>query len=453
MSMTDRAADTPAEPAGQRASRPRVVVIGAGFGGLSTVQSLHGAPVDITLVDQRNHHLFQPLLYQVATAGLSPADIAAPIRAITRHDRNVEVLLGEATGIDVARRLVSVLDTAVRTVPYDILVVATGARHSYFGHEEWARFAPGLKTVEDATLIRRRILLAVERAETETDAEEYRRLLTFVVVGAGPTGVEMAGAISELVRGIAASDFRRVSPKSARIVLVEAGPRPLAAFPPDLAAYAGRALQNLGVEIRLGTAVTGIDAGGVQLGTERIEARTVIWAAGVQASKAAEWLGAAHDRAGRVKVTDHLTLPDHPEIYVIGDTALALDTNGRPVPGLAPAAKEAGQYVGRSIRAGLRGRAAKPFRYRHYGDLATIGRYRAIIEFGRLHIRGFLAWVLWGIAHIFFLIGFRNRVVVMVDWLWSYVWFRGNARLITNVERHDQDEPGQDSIGLAENAE
>jgi NADH dehydrogenase len=298
---------------------------------------------------------------------------------------------------------------------------------------------PGLKTVEDATLIRRRILLAVERAETETDSDEYRRLLTFVVVGAGPTGVEMAGAISELVRGIAASDFRRVDPKSARIVLVEAGPRPLAAFAPDLAAYAGRALEKLGVEIRLGTAVTGIDAGGVQLGAERIEARTVIWAAGVQASRAAEWLGADHDRAGRVKVNDHLNLPGHPEIYIIGDTALALDPNGRPVPGLAPAAKEEGHYVGQSIRAKLRGRAPKPFRYQHYGDLATIGRNRAIVEFGRFHLRGFLAWVFWGLAHIFFLIGFRNRVVVMIDWLWSYVWFRGNARLITNVERHTLD--------------
>jgi NADH:quinone reductase (non-electrogenic) len=441
MIMTDREPYDAVKPPGMSerrtgVSHPHVVVVGAGFGGLSTVQALHKAPVDITLIDQRNHHLFQPLLYQVATAGLSPADIAAPIRAITRGYRNVRVLLGEVIEVDVTNRSVSILDVSVRTIPYDILVVATGARHSYFGHEAWASFAPGLKTVEDATLIRRKILLAVERAETETDPDEYQRLLTFVVVGAGPTGVEMAGAISELVRGIAASDFRRVDPKSARIILVEAGPRPLAAFAPDLAAYAGRALQNLGVEMRLDTAVTGIDDDGVQLGTERIEARTVIWAAGVQASKAADWLRADHDRAGRVKVTDRLTLPNHPEIFVIGDTALALDTEGRPIPGLAPAAKEEGHYVGRAIRTRLRGQEPKPFRYRHYGNLATIGRNRAIIEFGRLHFKGFLAWVLWGLAHILFLIGFRNRVVVMVDWLWSYVWFRGNARLITNVEHH-----------------
>src|SRR3954464_9142223 len=344
-----------------RMTKPHIVIIGGGFGGLTAARALRKAPVDITLIDQRNHHLFQPLLYQVATAGLSPADIAAPIRAITRGYRNVRVLLGEVIEVDVTNRSVSILDVSVRTIPYDILVVATGARHSYFGHEAWASFAPGLKTVEDATLIRRKILLAVERAETETDPDEYERLLTFVVVGAGPTGVEMAGAISELVRGIAASDFRRVNPRSARIILVEAGPRPLAAFAPDLAAYAGRALGKLGVEMRLEHAVTGIDADGVQLGIPRIEARTVIWAAGVQASRAAEWLGAEHDRAGRVKVTQWLTLPDHSEIFVIGDTALARDTTGRPIPGLAPAAKEAGHYVGHAIRARLRGRTPKPF--------------------------------------------------------------------------------------------
>jgi NADH:ubiquinone reductase (H+-translocating) len=424
--------------ANQNQQRPRVVVIGGGFGGLSVVQSLSSAPVDITLIDQRNHHLFQPLLYQVATAGLSPADIAAPIRSVVSHKKNVRVLLGEVTGIDTASRLVTVQDTSVRLISYDILVVATGARHSYFGHPEWAPFAPGLKTIEDATLIRRKVLLAVERAETETDPDEYRRLLTFVIVGAGPTGVEMAGAISELVRSIAASDFHMVDPKAARVILVEAGPRLLAAFAQDLADYAERALRSLGVTIRLGTAVTGIDAGGVQLGTERIEARTTIWAAGVQASGAAKWLDADHDRAGRVKVTDQLTVPGHPEIYVIGDTALTLDTKSRPVPGLAPAAKEAGRHVARSIRLRIRGEEPKAFKYRHYGNLATIGRNRAIIEFGKLHIRGFLAWMLWGVAHILFLIGFRNRVVVAVDWLWAYIWFRGNARLITDVDRNDK---------------
>jgi NADH dehydrogenase len=419
----------------QQQRRPLIVVIGGGFGGLSAVQSLRKAPVDVTLIDQRNHHVFQPLLYEVATAALSPADIAAPIRSVVSHEKNIHVRLGVVTAIDAAARVVTMKDTSVRLIRYDFLVVATGAQHSYFGHPEWARFAPGLKTIEDATLIRRKVLLSVERAETEGDPNEYRRLLTFVIVGGGPTGVEMAGAISELVRGIAVSDFHNVDPKAARVILVEAGPRLLAAFAQDLAEYAERALRGLGVTLRLGAAVTGIDADGVQLGTERIEARTTIWAAGVQASGAAEWLGANHDRAGRVLVTDRLTVPGHPEIYVIGDTALMLDTKGRPVPGLAPAAKEAGRYVGKSIRTRLRGKEGKPFRYKHYGNLATIGRNRAIIEFGRLHLKGFLAWTLWGTAHIFFLIGFRNRIVVAVDWLWAYVWFRGNARLITNVER------------------
>jgi NADH dehydrogenase len=412
----------------QQHRRPRIVVIGGGFGGLSVVRSLGRAPVDITLIDQRNHHLFQPLLYEVATAALSPADIAVPIRSVVSHEKNVHVRLGEVTAIDVASRVVTMRDTLIQLISYDFLVVATGAQHSYFGHPEWARFAPGLKTIEDATFIRRKVLLAVERAETESDPEEYRRLLTFVIVGGGPTGVEMAGAISELVRGIAVSDFHNVNPKAAQVILVEAGPRLLAAFAQDLAEYAERALCSLAVTIRLGTAVTGIDAGGVQLGTERIEARTTIWAAGVQASAAAKWVGASHDRAGRVKVTDRLTVPGHPEIYVIGDTALMLDTKGRPVPGLAPAAREAGRYVASAIRLRVRGKMDKPFHYRHYGNFATIGRNRAIIEFGGLHLKGVLAWTVWGVAHIFFLIGFRNRIVVAIDWLWAYVWFRGNAR-------------------------
>jgi NADH dehydrogenase len=378
------------------------------------------------------------LLYEVATAALSPADIAAPIRSVVRHEKNVHVQLGEVTAIDVESRVVTTRDTSTELISYDYLVVATGAQHSYFGHPEWARFAPGLKTIEDATFIRRKVLLSVERAETERDPDEYRRLLTFVIVGGGPTGVEMAGAISELVRGIAVSDFHNVDPKMAQVILIEAGPRLLAAFAQDLAEYAERALRSLGVTIRVGAAVTKIDADGVHLGTERIEASTTIWAAGVQASDAAEWLGASHDRAGRVRVTDRLTVPGHAENYVVGDTALMLDTKGRPVPGLAPAAKEAGRYVAKSIRMRLRGKEAKPFHYRHYGNLATIGRNRAIIEFGKLHLKGFPAWVLWGVAHIFFLIGFRNRVVVALDWLWAYVWFRGNARLITNVGRGEK---------------
>ncbi len=357
------------------------------------------------------------------------------IRAVIGHFPNVRVLLGRVTGVDAARRRVGVEDVSARTVPYDILVVATGARHSYFGHDEWAAFAPGLKTVEDAISIRRRILLAFERTETEEDPAERKRLLTFVVVGGGPTGVEMAGSVSELARRIVTRDFHSINPTSARIVLVEAGPRLLPNFAPDSSSYAARYLTRLGAQLRLNSLVTGIDASGVQLGPDRIEARTVIWAAGVEASPAAAWFGAKHDRAGRVEVTDRLAVPGHPEIFVIGDTALILDTNGRPVPGLAPAAKEGGQYVARAIRMGLQGKDPGPFRYRHYGNLAALGRRSAIIEFGRLHLHGFVAWALWSVAHIFFLIGFRNRVVVSLEWIWSYLSYRGGARLITGERR------------------
>jgi NADH:ubiquinone reductase (H+-translocating) len=419
---------------GSPAPIPHVLVIGAGFGGLSVVQSLRKAPVQITVIDQRNHHLFQPLLYQVATAGLSPAEIAAPIRSIVGRMERVTVMLGEVFGIDTAKRLVQFKDTAVRHLSYDLLVVATGARHSYFGHDEWAGLAPGLKTVEDATFIRRRILLAFERAETEPDPVEQARLLTFVIVGGGPTGVEMAGAVSELARRILARDFRRIHPPSARIVLIEAGPRLLPAFVEDLSAYALNALKRLGVEVRLGAPVTSIEPDCVRLGEERLETRTAIWAAGVQASEAARWLGVEADRVGRVKVTDHLTLPEHPEIFVIGDTALVQDAAGRPVPGLAPAAKEQGRYVADAIEARLKDRPTRPFRYRHLGNLATIGRRSAVIEFGRFRLTGFLAWLLWGAAHIFFLIGFRNRIVVTIDWLWSYLRFGGGARLITGIK-------------------
>jgi len=417
---------------------PHVLVLGAGFGGLSVVQGLRKASVRITVVDQRNHHLFQPLLYQVATAGLSPAEIAAPIRSIVGRMPRVTVMLGEVSGIDTARRLVQFRDTGIRQLPYDLLVVATGACHSYFGHDEWVVLAPGLKTVEDATFIRRRILLAFERAETETDPAEQARLLTFVIVGGGPTGVEMAGAISELARRILARDFRRIHPSLARIVLVEAGRRLLPAFAEDLSAYALRALKRLSVEIRLGAPVTSIEPDCVRLGEERLETRTAIWAAGVQASDAARWLGAEADRAGRVKVTDHLTLPAHPEIFVIGDTALVRDAAGRPVPGLAPAAKEQGRYVAHAIRSRLSGRQTQVFRYHHLGNLATIGRRSAVIELGQLRLTGLLAWLLWGAAHIFFLIGFRNRVVVIIDWLWSYLKFGGGARLITGIKHQQQ---------------
>jgi NADH:ubiquinone reductase (H+-translocating) len=416
-------------------AKPHVVVIGAGFGGLSAVRALRGAPVRITVIDQRNHHLFQPLLYQVATAGLSPADIAAPIRSIVGRQPDVTVMLGAVFGIDPNHRSVQVKDSAVRVIRYDYLIVATGAQHSYFGHEEWAALAPSLKTVEDATFIRRKILLSFERAETEPDPFERERLLTFVIIGGGPTGVEMAGAVIELARRILARDFHFIDPRSARVILVEAGPRLLPAFAEDSSAYVLRALQQLGAEVRLASKVTGVEPDCVQLGDERIETRTAIWAAGVQASDAVKWLGSEADRAGRIKVTDHLTVPGHPEVFVIGDTAMVLDSSGRQVPGLAPAAKEQGRYAGRAIRALVRHRPVSPFRYRHYGNLATIGRRRAVIEFGRFHLTGLLAWLLWGVAHIFFLIGFRNRIVVMVDWLWSYIWFRGGARLITDVKR------------------
>jgi NADH:ubiquinone reductase (H+-translocating) len=362
---------------------PHVVVIGAGFGGLNVVQGLRQAPVRITVIDQQNHHLFQPLLYQVATAGLSPAEIAAPIRSIVGRMPQVTVVLGEVSGIDTAQRLVQFADPNVPQLPYDLLVIATGARHSYFGHDEWAALAPGLKTVEDATFIRRRILLAFERAEIEVDPAEQVRLLTFVIVGGGPTGVEMAGAVSELARRVLARDFRRIHPPSARIVLIEAGRRLLPTFAEDLSAYALSALKRLGVEVRLGVPVTAIEQDCVRLGEERLETRTATWAAGVRASEAARWLGAAADRVGRVKVTDRLTLPEHPEIFVIGDTALVQDAAGRPVPGLAPAAKGQGRYVAHTIRAGLKGRQALPFRYRHFGNLATIGRRSGLAAVGR----------------------------------------------------------------------
>ncbi|HZS85600.1 MAG TPA: NAD(P)/FAD-dependent oxidoreductase [Stellaceae bacterium] len=410
------------------AGKPRIVVIGAGFGGLSAARALAHAPVEVTLIDHHNYHLFQPLLYQVATAALSPADIATPIRAILRRQRNATILLARVSGIDPAARII---ETETRRIPYDVLVVATGARHAYFGHDEWESVAPGLKTIDDATGIRRRILLAFERAEQVADAAERRRLLTFLIIGAGPTGVELAGALAELGRKALAADFRNIDPRDTRVVLVEAGPRILAAFPESLSAAAKRALEGLGVEVLLGQPVTRCDADGVELGERRIEARTILWAAGVEASPAAKWLGAEHDRAGRVLVGPDLTLPGHPEIFVIGDTALARDGTGKPLPGVAPVAKQQGAYVARAIKNRLAGRPTPPFRYRDYGNLATIGRRAAVADFGVLRLSGRIAWLLWGAVHIFFLIGFRNRVAVLLDWLWAYLTFQRGARLIT----------------------
>jgi NADH dehydrogenase len=409
--------------------REHIVILGGGFGGLAAALALRNVPVRVTLIDRRNYHLFQPLLYQVATAGLSPADIASPIRGILRRQRDTTVLLGKVTGVDVAAKAVLIDE---RRVTYDQLVIATGARHAYFNHEEWERFAPGLKKIDDATDIRGRILVAFERAETSSDHRERRRLLTFVIVGGGPTGVEMAGAIAELARRALSTDFRNIDPGSARIVLVESGPRVLAAFPETLSAAAKRALERLGVEVLLGARVSRCGPQGVIISNDCIEADTIIWAAGVMASPAAKWLGSEQDRAGRVVVERDLTLKGHPEIFVIGDTALVKAADGKPLPGIAPVAKQQGAYVGRVIAARVGRRPVPgPFRYRHLGTMATIGRKSAVADFGNLHLSGFIAWLLWGIVHVYFLVGFRNRVAVLMGWLWAYLTFERGARLIT----------------------
>jgi NADH:ubiquinone reductase (H+-translocating) len=408
---------------------PKIVIVGAGFGGLWAASALADAPAHITVIDERNYHLFQPLLYQVATAGLSPADIATPIRGVLSRQKNARVLLGRIIGVDKQRRVVVLRD---REVAYDYLIVATGARHAYFGHEEWAAFAPALKNIDDATRLRRNILTALERAEQEPDADERQRLMTFVVVGGGATGVETAGAIAELVKVALARDFRTINPAMSRIVLVEAGPRVLPSFAPRLSAAAQRALERLGVEVRLGRPVTRCDELGVMLGEERVACGVTIWAAGVMASQAAQWLEAEHDRAGRVLVDRELRLPGHPEIFVIGDTASVRDAAGKPLPGVATVAKQEGKYVARVLRARMLGHTAPPaFRYRDYGELATVGRNFAVVDFHWLRLTGRIAWFVWSFAHIYFLIGFRNRLVVAMDWIWAYLTFQRGARLIT----------------------
>jgi NADH dehydrogenase len=415
-------------------ARTHIVIVGAGFGGLEAAHRLGGADADVTLIDRRNYHLFQPLLYQVATAGLSPAQIASPIRAIVREDANVRVLLGKVVGVDKERRTVALED---RTLTYDTLVLATGSWHAYFGHDGWEKAAPGLKTIEDATAIRRRILVAFENAEAAEAHEARRRLLTFVVVGGGPTGVEMAGAIAELARVALRHDFRNIDPREAQIVLVEAGPRVLPALPPRLSDAARKSLARLGVEVRLGNAVTECDEGGVTIGDDRLEAATIIWAAGVASSPAGSWLGVETDRVGRVVVGPDLAVPGHSEIFCIGDTAQVAGADGQPLPGLAPVAKQQGAYVARVLRARLARKAAPgPFRYRNFGTMATIGRRAAVADFGWITITGTLAWLLWGMVHVTFLIGFRNRLIVILDWLWSYVTFQSGARLITGSEPH-----------------
>ncbi len=411
--------------------RPKVVIVGAGFGGLEAAKALSHVAVDVTVIDRQNHHCFQPLLYQVATAALSPAEIAWPIRHILRQQRNATVLMAEVSGIDLAGRFVQ---TSAGPISYDYLVIATGATHSYFGHDDWIDFAPGLKRIEDATRIRRSILLAFEHAELAHDDAERQRLLTFVIVGGGATGVEMAGAIAEIARQTLAKDFRRIDPRSSRIILLEAGPRVLPTLPEDLSAYAERTLTRMGVDVRTSTRVTNCDRRGVDLDRGRIDASTVIWAAGVVASPAARWLGAEHDRAGRVLVRPDLSLPDHPEVFVIGDAAGVHDQTGAMVPGVAPAAKQMGRYVGRVIAARVDDTPSPPpFRYRSLGDLATIGRRAAVVNFGYLRLKGFVGWLFWSLVHIYFLIGVKNRFIVAFTWLWDYLTFHRGARLITEV--------------------
>ena len=411
----------------------RVVVIGAGFAGLQLVKDLKGAGCEITLIDQRNHHLFQPLLYQVATTLLATSDVAWPIRRLFARRPDVTTLLGQVVGIDKVARQV-LLEGGGR-VPYDILVVATGARHAYFGHDEWAEFAPGLKTLEDATTIRRRILLAFERAELTEDLAAREAQLTIAVIGAGPTGVELAGIIAELAQHVLPREFRHVDTTKAKILLIEAGSRVLSAFSPKLSDYATKALEKDNVQVLTGRAVTDITADGIMLGDEFIPTRTVIWAAGVQASPAAEWLGAEADRAGRVMVTPDLTVEGHPDIFVLGDTA-HVESDGAMVPGVAPAAKQQGGYVARVIRARLDGgKQPGPFRYRPMGNLATIGRNAAVIEYEKLRLTGWPAWWAWGVAHIYFLIGTRSRLAVAFSWLWSFVTGQRSARLITQGEK------------------
>ena len=410
--------------------REHIVVVGAGFGGLEAVRGLKGAPVRITLIDRRNHHIFQPLLYQVATASLATSEIAWPIRSLVSDRREVTTILAAVTGVDTRSKHVRLDDGS--TVPYDVLVLATGARHAYFGHDEWEPYALGLKTIEDATKIRRRLLLAFERAERETDPEIRAALMTFVIVGAGPTGVELAGTIAELASETLPREFRNIDTTKARVVLIEAGSRVLAGYPDDLSDYALVSLRKLGVEVELGQPVSDCTAESVAYGDKRLATRTIIWAAGVRASPAAEWLGAPSDAVGRVKVLPDLTVPGHRDIFAIGDTVSVIGPNGKPAPGIAPAAKQEGRYVANVIKARLAGAPTlPPFLYHHEGSLAQIGKRRAVSDFGWIKLKGTLAWWLWGIAHIYFLIGTRTRVNVAVNWLWIHTRNHRSARLIT----------------------
>jgi NADH:ubiquinone reductase (H+-translocating) len=402
-------------------------VVGGGFAGLWAVRALRHAPVDVLLIDRHNHHTFQPLLYQVATAGLAAPSIAAPLRHILRRQANVTVQLGEAERVDVAKHQIIVSGQAL---DYDHLVLAAGVSHAYFGHDEWAAFAPGLKTLDDALRIRARIINAFERAEASIDPEDVRALLTFVIVGGGPTGVELAGTLAEIAHHTLKGEFRRIDPGTARVVLVEAGSRVLPAFTPDLSASAQRQLEKLGVTVLTGRAINHVDAKGVRIGDEVVAARTVLWAAGVTASPLARSLGVPLDRSGRVRVAPDLSIAGHPEVFVVGDLAAVASPNG-PVPGVAPAAKQMGNHVARVIKARLAGRAAPEFRYKHYGLLATIGRMAAVVDLGAFRFTGFFAWWFWLLMHVYFLIGFRNRIVVLIDWASAYWTYQRGARIVT----------------------
>ncbi|HEY4385050.1 MAG TPA: NAD(P)/FAD-dependent oxidoreductase, partial [Ktedonobacteraceae bacterium] len=413
--------------------RPHVVIIGAGFGGLRVAKGLADAPVRVTVIDRTNHHLFQPLLYQVATATLSPADICATTRHVLKHQKNANVLLAEVTGIDVENKLVLLGEQAVA---YDYLVVATGAKENYFGHQdEWKPFAPGLKTIDDARELRRKVLTAFEEAELESDPRRIEELLTFVIVGGGPTGVEMAGAIAEMAHKTLNNEFEHIDPNNAHILLIEALPRILGPFPEKLATLAHRELVRQGVDVRVNSPLESIDADGVVVAGERINAATILWTAGVLASPAGQWLGAEVDRAGRVKVADDLSLPGHSEIYVIGDTA-SVTQDGKPVPGVAPAAMQMGRYVGAAISARTQNQEHGPsFHYTNKGNLATVGRNYAIVDLGKVQISGFIAWIFWLVIHVFYLIDFHNRFAVMVQWIASYMTYHRRARIITSATR------------------
>ena len=419
--------------------RPKAVIVGAGFGGLAAARHLANQPVDVTLIDQRNYHLFQPLLYQVATAALSPADVAWPIRSIFANAPNIRVVLGTVKGIDLHAQ--EVISDRIR-LPYDYLILATGSYHSYFGRNEWAMFAPGLKRIIDATEIRKRVLLAFELAEVGMSEEERRRQLTFVIIGGGPTGVELAGAIAELARYTLASDFRNINPGSARIILVEAGDRLLRAFPEDLSTYAKQRLEKLGVEVLLNHRVEVRGAEGAFIGDMLVPTASMIWAAGVTVPHLKDWLPVETDRTGRVAVAPDLSIPGHPNVFVIGDAASVPWRNGLTVPGIAPAAKQGGRYASDVILAAIKRKTKPaPFRYRHRGNLATIGRHAAIADFGRIRLRGGLAWWLWGIAHIYFLIGVRAPMLVAAQWFWAYLTFGRGARLITGLAPLFEDRP------------